>query len=255
MKIKQKMKKKTRIILASTLALALVACATVAYIYRPQQNNTDANNPVVKESTDKKEDSKKVDDNSTKPEKRDGYSPDKPINTGDQQSSGSKKSVVYRKQTAIEAGLYPNTCPAEDYDLFSSFAKYGKLANVAYPIFRYRISDGSISAQRRDEQNLLAKKLSYRSWDTISPNVISRSEIKQSFNYYMKSSVTDDFGISLKHAYIFVLMRVGYRMIKKGNVLQGLHQLWNIASTGRTAARIVVKWGLDIIKIKLHLSK
>ena len=94
MKIKQKMKKKTRIILASTLALALVACAAVAYIYRPQQNNTDANNPVVKESTDKKEDSKKVDDNSTKPEKRDGYSPDKPINTGDQQSSGSKKSVV-----------------------------------------------------------------------------------------------------------------------------------------------------------------
>jgi uncharacterized protein YxeA len=93
-KIKQKMKKKTRIILASTLALALVACATVAYIYKPQQNNTDANNPVVKESTDKKEDSKKVDDNSTKPEKRDGYSPDKPINTGDQQSSGSKKSVV-----------------------------------------------------------------------------------------------------------------------------------------------------------------
>ena len=50
-------------------------------------------------------------------------------------------------------------------------------------------------------------------------------------------------------------MRVGYRMIKKGNILQGLHQLWNIASTGRTAARIVVKWGLDIIKIKLRPSK
>ena len=94
MKIKQKMKKKTRIILASALALALVACATVVYIYKSQQNNTDANNPVVKESTDKKEDSKKVDDNSTKPEKRDGYSPDRPINTEDQQSSGSKKSVV-----------------------------------------------------------------------------------------------------------------------------------------------------------------
>lgn len=94
MKIKQKMKKKTRIILASTLALALVACVTVVYIYKSQQNNTDANNPVVKESTDKKEDSKKVDDNSTKPEKRDGYSPDRPINTEDQQSSGSKKSVV-----------------------------------------------------------------------------------------------------------------------------------------------------------------
>lgn len=94
MKIKQKMKKKTRIILASTLALALAVCATVAYIYRPQQNNTDTNNPAIKESTDKKEDSKKVDDSSAKPEKRDGYSPDKPINTGYQQSSGSKKSVV-----------------------------------------------------------------------------------------------------------------------------------------------------------------
>ncbi len=42
--------------------------ATAAYIYRPQQNNTDANNPAVKEFHGQKEDSKKVDDNSAKPE-------------------------------------------------------------------------------------------------------------------------------------------------------------------------------------------
>ncbi|TWP17521.1 hypothetical protein EUA71_03325 [TM7 phylum sp. oral taxon 352] len=38
MKIKQKMKKKTRIILASTLALALVAFDAVSYIYTPAKN-------------------------------------------------------------------------------------------------------------------------------------------------------------------------------------------------------------------------
>ena len=36
---------------------------------------------------------------------------------------------------------------------------------------------------------------------------------------------------------------------------RGLRQLGNVASTGRTAAKIVVKWGLDIIKIKLRPSR
>ena len=30
-------------------------------------------------------------------------------------------SVIYRRQAALDAGLYPDTCPAEDYDLFSKF--------------------------------------------------------------------------------------------------------------------------------------
>ena len=50
-------------------------------------------------------------------------------------------------------------------------------------------------------------------------------------------------------------MRIGYRMLQKGQISKGLHQLWNVASTGRTAAKIVVKWGLDIIKIKLRPSR
>lgn len=164
-------------------------------------------------------------------------------------------SVVYRRQTAVDTGLYPDTCPAEDYDLFSKFAEHGELANVPYPIFRYRISDGSISAKRRDEQNNLAKEFSHRNWDSIQPTVTSRADIKRAFAYYLKNPISCDFGISHKHAYTFVLMRIGYRMLQKGQISKGLHQLWNVASTGRTAAKIVVKWGLDIIKIKLRPSR
>lgn len=164
-------------------------------------------------------------------------------------------SVIYRRQVALDAGLYPDTCPAEDYDLFSKFAEHGELANVPYPIFRYRISDGSISARRRDEQNNLAKKFSHRNWDNIQPTVTSRADIKRAFAYYLKNPINHDFGISHKHAYTFVLMRIGYRMLQKGKISKGLHQLWNVASTGRTAAKIVVKWGLDIIKIKLRPSR
>ena len=163
--------------------------------------------------------------------------------------------IFYRRQTAVDTGLYPDTCPAEDYNLFSKFAEHGELANVPYPIFRYRISDGSISAKRRDEQNNLAKEFSHRNWDSIQPTVTSRADIKRAFAYYLKNPISCDFGISHKHAYTFVLMRIGYRMLQKGQISKGLHQLWNVASTGRTATKIVVKWGLDIIKIKLRPSR
>lgn len=160
-------------------------------------------------------------------------------------------SVVYRRQVALEAGLYPNTCPAEDYDLFSRFAEYGELANIPYAVFRYRISDGSISSQRRSEQNALAKQFSLRNWEATSPQVIKRSQIKEGFKHYLNNPINHGIGISLKHAYIFILMRIGYRMINQGRLLDGLHQLWNTASTGRTGAKVTFRWGLDIIRLKL----
>lgn len=162
-------------------------------------------------------------------------------------------SVVYRKDTALKAGLYPDTCPAEDYDLFSKFADYGKLANIPYPVFRYRITDGSISAQHRDEQNARAKEISLANWRHLRPEVVSRAAIKQGFAYYLNNPVTHDIGISLKHAYTHLLMRSGYRMINQGNLCGGLRQLWNIASTGRTGLKIVMRWGFDLIKIKSSL--
>lgn len=160
-------------------------------------------------------------------------------------------SVVYRKEAALRAGLYPNTCPAEDYDLFSKFADYGKLANLPYPVFRYRITDGSISAQRRDEQNARAKDISLANWQHLQPAVVPRKVIRQGFAYYLNNPITHDIGISLKHTYTHILMRSGYRMINQGAFWRGIHQLWNVASTGRTGMKIVIRWGFDIIKIKL----
>ena len=162
-------------------------------------------------------------------------------------------SVVYRRDVALKAGLYPDTCPAEDYDFFSKFADYGKLANLPYPVFRYRITDGSISAQRRDEQNARAKEISMANWHHLQPSVVSRAAIKQGFAYYLDNPVTHDLGISLKHAYTHILMRSGYRMINQGNIWSGLRQLWNVASTGRTGLKIAVRWGIDLVKIKLRL--
>lgn len=160
-------------------------------------------------------------------------------------------SVVYRRDIALKAGLYPNTCPAEDYDLFSKFADYGRLANLPYPVFRYRITDGSISAQRREEQNARAKDISLANWSHLRPSVVSRKEIKQGFCHYLTNPADPSLGISLKHTYIHILMRSGYRMINQGALLSGLHQLWNVASTGRTGLKIAFRWGIDIVKIKL----
>lgn len=96
MRVKQTSSKKTRAIIISLVSVVVViAIAAVVYaITRPQraeQAKEGATSSQTKEN-DNKGDDKKVDDNKTKPEERDGRSPDKPAGPGEQH--GSKRAVT-----------------------------------------------------------------------------------------------------------------------------------------------------------------
>lgn len=96
MRVKQTSSKKTRAVITSLVSVVVVI-AIVAVVYaitRPQQTERakdDANSSQTKENNNKGDD-KKVDDSKTKPEERDGRSPDKPAGPGEQR--GSKRAVT-----------------------------------------------------------------------------------------------------------------------------------------------------------------
>lgn len=63
-------------------------------------------------------------------------------------------TVMYRKADIVKVGSYqrPELHPAEDYDLWSRFAKAGmQLANLSQPLVRYRIHTKAAKSQRLRE--------------------------------------------------------------------------------------------------------
>jgi len=159
-------------------------------------------------------------------------------------------SVIYRREAALKVGLYPDTCPVEDFDFLSRIMLLGQVKNLPYPVVRYRINSAGISSKTKSTQATLGNEISLRNWDNFAPKVIKRAELVESSGRYLHNPVSTGFGIEIKHAYLFLLTRVGYRMVNKGRLGDGLRLLWNIASTGRTGLGIVIHWGRHIINIK-----
>ena len=159
-------------------------------------------------------------------------------------------SVLYRREDALSVGLYPDTCPVEDFDFLSQITMLGKVQNLPYPVVRYRINGAGISSQSRAAQAKLGNDISLLNWDRLTPNVIGRAALSEQCNIYLKNGITTGFGIEIKHAYLFILTRIGYRMLNKRRFVEGIRLLLNVASTGRTGAKIVLRWGVHIIKVK-----
>lgn len=97
MRVKQTSSKKTRAVIISLVSVViLIAIVAVVYaITRPQQaeqTKGDTDSSRTKENNKPKGDDKRVDDDKTKPEERDGRSPDRPAGPGEQH--GSKRAVT-----------------------------------------------------------------------------------------------------------------------------------------------------------------
>lgn len=164
-------------------------------------------------------------------------------------------SFFFRKDIALAYGGYPDACPAEDYALASKMLNDGEFYIIPYPIIRYRINPEGISQKNRQKQDQLANKISLENWEKFPPKVLSRKEIKKRSQDIIKEAKTLGFGEALKYFFLTINSRIGYRMIRKGNLLEGIRQLWNIASTGRTAFKIVTHQFLEIIKNKIGARK
>jgi glycosyltransferase involved in cell wall biosynthesis len=67
-------------------------------------------------------------------------------------------STMFSKPAAIAAGGYsPALACSQDYDLFWRLAERGRAVNLDEPLYHYRYSDGSISAEKAAEQLLACR--------------------------------------------------------------------------------------------------
>ena len=150
--------------------------------------------------------------------------------------------VMYKKSAVIKAGLYSNQFgPTEDYDLWIRLSKIGSLANLPKPIYRYRINRKGVSQTNSQRQAEETKQHIQGLWSQETPSIIGRAELLISSQNYIKKSKTLPYGVGLKTQYLSDNAQIGIKLIRYGHYLKGMHQLLNVASTGRTGARVVVK--------------
>lgn len=73
-------------------------------------------------------------------------------------------SVMFRKSTYIECGGFSSAYLAEDYDLWLSMGKLGKISNISGCDTQYTVRKGSASKSRQMEMNkaVLALAIKYR---------------------------------------------------------------------------------------------
>ena len=157
-------------------------------------------------------------------------------------------SVLYKRDAAIKAGLYPNTCPVEDYDFMFRLMKLGEAFNVPYPLYRYRTETGGISDSAKNTQINLSKKLSLEIWNEFKPRIYTKKQIINLSNEYLNNSIHKDLGIKARYIFLSINSRVGYRMIKRGDKVRGIRQVLNIATSSLDGFRITRIHGREIIK-------
>jgi glycosyltransferase involved in cell wall biosynthesis len=74
-------------------------------------------------------------------------------------------SVVFKRQAAIDAGLYNKASwPAEDYDFWLRLSDYGQLANFDACLYTYREHDQSISQKNLVLQHKKVKAIRELAW-------------------------------------------------------------------------------------------
>jgi glycosyltransferase involved in cell wall biosynthesis len=149
-------------------------------------------------------------------------------------------SVMYRKQAAIDAGLYSNEFgPTEDFELWIRMARIGKIGGLARPLYRYRVNPQGISLSSNGKQMDHTVQHTDRLWREQPPAVLSRAELKTQARRYVASTPKAGHGVALKYQFLTDNARIGFKHLAHGNIGTGIRQLWNVATTGRAGLAVV----------------
>ncbi len=150
--------------------------------------------------------------------------------------------VVMRTSAVKKAGGYRSDFgPTEDYDLWIRLSDLGTLMNIPHPVYRYRINRSGISQQNSSRQAIETKKHVERLWQRGAPVVLSRHEILKRANDYLSSSKLEWYNVALKEQFLSDNAQIGIKLIRHKHITKGIHQLLNIASTGRAGVKAVLK--------------
>lgn len=149
-------------------------------------------------------------------------------------------SVVFRKDAAVQAGLYSNEFgPTEDQELWIRLAKYGSFAAVPEPVYRYRVNTGGISQNNSHRQAVETKKHLHILWQDSYPDVLTRKELIKRSSLYAKTA--GSYGLDMKRQLLEDNAQIGIKFVRYKQYSAGIKQLWNVASIGRKGISAIIK--------------
>lgn len=159
-------------------------------------------------------------------------------------------SVVFKKDAVIKAGLYDDKYKVtEDYNLWIKLSGLGRVKNLPYPIYRYRINMSGLSQQNSDKQMEETKQQQESLWHDTPPRLLTRRELLTQAIRYLRMTDTRGFGVSLKQQFLEDNAQIAVRYISHGNIVTGIRQLLSIASVGRSGLKAVIK-RVNIYKLR-----
>ena len=150
--------------------------------------------------------------------------------------------VVFKKEAAETAGLYSSDHgPTEDYDLWIRLSQQGKVANLARPVYRYRINLEGISQMNSEKQMIFTKRHAEEQWSSALPSVLSRSELKARSEAYLKKPSILGLGVLLKNQLLADNAQIGIKLLRRRQYANGIKQLIAVCSTGRTGVKMTIE--------------
>lgn len=156
-------------------------------------------------------------------------------------------SVMFRKSAFDKVGGYSSECgPTEDYELWSRLAREGEFYALEHAVFKWRVNTQGITSTQNAEQIRIMKSHTNMLWDTNPPIILSRKHLKKiTARYY---HTFDKYGVSMKEVVLSDNAQLGVKMIKRGHIIKGLHQLLVVASLGRSGLKTVYRRIMHVYK-------
>lgn len=88
-------------------------------------------------------------------------------------------TIMFRKSLITEHQIiYPNIAYAQDYEFYAQFIKISRLANLPLTLLRYRVHDGQISLDKKEEQTRCADQTRKRYISMLIERQVSNEEFE-----------------------------------------------------------------------------
>ncbi len=148
-------------------------------------------------------------------------------------------SVMFRRQALDTIGLYSDKCgPTEDFELWSRLSMVGDFYGLEETVFRWRVNRKGITSNNNKLQAEIMKRHISALWETEFPKIRTTKQLRARGLEYYKTYKKR--GIDMKNIMMADNAQLAIKMIARGRLFMGLHQLLAVAACNRTGLRAVI---------------
>lgn len=147
-------------------------------------------------------------------------------------------ATLVRKDAFDKAGGFADVF-AEDCYLWTKLWKEGDFVGTGTAIYKWRLNNSGLTFTNQAKS--MAKEKEYLSalWKELPPSLVTRNEIIATIGAYR--ILPGRFQKDYIDVYINDLSRVATRQIRRGNVGQGIVQIWHITTSGSLGLFATIK--------------